>query len=99
VSDLNETLIFLTDFPKTQTSNFIKIHPGAKLFYADTRMDMTKLTVTFHNFVNTPKTRYLIILSIMTIVIMAHHKSYKMPVGGGGGDDELPCCEANVNTQ
>jgi len=48
----------------TQISNFIKIHPvGAELFHAvrctDGRTDeqtvMTKLIVTFRNFVNVPK--------------------------------------------
>ena len=38
----------------------MKIHPvGAELFHADrqmdTRTDTTKVIVTFHNFVNTPK--------------------------------------------
>ena len=40
----------------TQISNFMKIHPvGAKLFHADGRTDMTKLTVTLCNFANTPR--------------------------------------------
>ena len=37
-------------------SSFIKILPvGAELFHADRRTDMTKLTVSFHNFANAPK--------------------------------------------
>ena len=40
----------------TQVSNFMKIHPmGAEVFLVDGRTDMIKLTVTFCNFVNTPK--------------------------------------------
>jgi len=34
----------------------MKIHPvGAELLHADRQMDITKLTVTFHNVVNAPK--------------------------------------------
>ena len=39
----------------TQISNSTNIYPvGAKLFHADGQTDITKLIVTFHNFVNTP---------------------------------------------
>ena len=39
-----------------QISNFVKIRPvGAELFRADGQTDITKLTVTFGNFVNAPK--------------------------------------------
>jgi hypothetical protein len=38
----------------------MKIHPmGAKLFYEVRRTDMTKLTVTFRHFANTPKNTYV----------------------------------------
>jgi len=38
-------------------SNFMKIRPvAAELFHADGQLDMTKLTVSFHNFENAPKT-------------------------------------------
>jgi hypothetical protein len=41
----------------SQISNFMKIHPfGDKLFHADRRTDMTKLTVACRNFANAPKT-------------------------------------------
>jgi hypothetical protein len=37
-------------------SNFTKIRPvGAELFHVGERRDKTKLTVAFHNFVNSPK--------------------------------------------
>jgi hypothetical protein len=37
---------------------FMNIRPvGAKLFHADRRTDMTKLTVAFRNFANAPKNR------------------------------------------
>jgi len=37
----------------------MKIRPvEAKLFHADGRTDMTKLTVTFWNFANAPKKQY-----------------------------------------
>jgi hypothetical protein len=51
--DLN----FLDRFSKNpHISNFTKIRPaGAELFHADGWTDMTKLIVTFHNFVNVPK--------------------------------------------
>jgi len=41
LSDLNETLIFSTDFRKIlQISNFMKIRPvGAELFHADRQTD------------------------------------------------------------
>jgi hypothetical protein len=42
----------------TQTSNNMKIHPvGAESFHADSRTDMTKLIVVFHNFANAPKAK------------------------------------------
>ena len=55
--DFNETWIFSRDFWKIlKHENFKKIHPmGAKLFHADRGTEMTKLTVTFHNFVKAPK--------------------------------------------
>jgi hypothetical protein len=56
LSDFNETWNFSTDFPKTQTSNFIKIRPvGAELFDADGQTDMMKLTVAIRNFTDVPK--------------------------------------------
>ena len=45
--------IFLDRFSKikAQISNFMKIRPvGAELFHAQTRTDLTKLTVDFHKF-------------------------------------------------
>ena len=37
-------------------SNVMKIHPvGAELFHVDGQTDMTKLTVTFCNFVHIPR--------------------------------------------
>jgi hypothetical protein len=40
----------------TQVSNFIKIRPmETKLYHVDGWTDMTKLTVTFCNFLNGPK--------------------------------------------
>jgi len=55
--DLNETWIFLRGFWKIlKYKNFKKIHlVGAGLFHADRWTEMTKLTVIFHNFTNTPK--------------------------------------------
>ena len=48
---------FLDMFAKdTQVSNFIKIRPmETKLYHVDGWTDMTKLTVTFCNFLNGPK--------------------------------------------
>jgi hypothetical protein len=44
---------------EAKISNFIKIHPeGAELFCVDRRTDMTKLTVAFHNFMNTPNKQF-----------------------------------------
>jgi hypothetical protein len=43
-------------FKNSQISNFMRIHlVRVQLFHADRRTDMTKLTDTFHNFVNAPK--------------------------------------------
>ena len=57
LSDFKETWKFLDTFPKTQISRFIKIRTaGAELFHVDGRIDMTKVTVAFRNFVNVPKT-------------------------------------------
>jgi hypothetical protein len=37
-------------------ANFMKIRPvGAELFHVDGQINMTKLTVAFHNFANAPK--------------------------------------------
>jgi hypothetical protein len=68
LSDFNETRIFSTGFRKnTQISNFMKIrHVEAEFFHADgstggqteRRISMTKIIVTFRNFVNAPKTFY-----------------------------------------
>ena len=57
MSDFNETWIFMIDFWKIpKMSYFVENHPvGAKLFHADGQTDMTKLIVTFCNFVNMPK--------------------------------------------
>jgi hypothetical protein len=57
LSDFNETSIHTTGFRKNaQIPNFIEARPvGAELFRADRRTDMTKLTVAFDNFANTPK--------------------------------------------
>jgi hypothetical protein len=48
---------FLDMFAKdTQVSNFIKIHPmETKLYHADGWTDVSKLIITFRNFVNRPK--------------------------------------------
>ena len=56
-SYFNETN-FLDKFSKnTQISNFMKIRlVRNKLFYADTRTDITNPIVAFHNSANTPKT-------------------------------------------
>jgi len=53
--------MFLDSFLNTQISYFMKILPVvAELFHADrrTQTDTTKLTVTFSNFANSPKTNY-----------------------------------------
>jgi len=60
--------LFLSDFNKKNFNfltrffekySYTKFHEirlvGAKLFHADAQTDMTKLTVTFHNFVITIK--------------------------------------------
>jgi hypothetical protein len=58
LSDLNETWIFSTDFPKMLKYKYIlKLRTvGTELFHADgrtdERADMTKLIVAFHNFAN-----------------------------------------------
>jgi hypothetical protein len=53
--DFNETWIFLTDFRKSQVSNFVKIRTaGVELFHADGRTDMKKLVVALRNFPNAP---------------------------------------------
>ena len=40
----------------TQTSNSLKIRPvGVALFHADSRTDMTQLTVAFRNFAYLPQ--------------------------------------------
>jgi len=45
-------------FEITRTSNFMKIGPVvAELFHADGQTDMTKLTVFFRNFVNSPNNK------------------------------------------
>jgi hypothetical protein len=59
-SECNETWIFSTDFRKTQIRNFMKFRPvGAELFnvdgQTDRHRDMTKLIVTFCNFLTAPK--------------------------------------------
>jgi hypothetical protein len=63
--------IFLVDFLKIiQLSNFMKIHPvEADLFQADRRRDMTKLTVTFHNFSNVPKNDWIIQINAFTDIL------------------------------
>jgi len=49
---VNETSVFSVDFRKI---HFMKIRlVGAELFHVDRRTDITKLTVTFRNFVNVP---------------------------------------------
>jgi hypothetical protein len=55
--NFNKTWILSTDLKKSQMSNFIKTHlAGAELFHADRqtdgRTDMTKLILSFQNFVN-----------------------------------------------
>jgi hypothetical protein len=60
LTEFNETLIFLTDFIKTQIQYFMKIRPlGVELFHLDGRLNgqknMTKLIAPFRNFVNAPK--------------------------------------------
>jgi len=54
LSDCNESWIFSTVFRKIP--NFMKILLfGTEMFHADGRTDMTELTVTFCNYVNSPK--------------------------------------------
>jgi hypothetical protein len=62
LSDFNQTLIFSVDFQKIlKLPEFIKICPvGAKFLNADRRTDMTKLIVTFRNFVNVPKNQFIV---------------------------------------
>jgi len=50
-------------FKKYSISNFMKIHPvGAWTFNVDGQTDMMKLTVLFHNFMNTPKKQHFNVL-------------------------------------
>ena len=53
LSDCNEIECYRQIFEKTKVSSIMKIiSPGAELFDADRRTDMTKLTVAFRNFAN-----------------------------------------------
>jgi hypothetical protein len=54
--DFNETLNFLTDFQKILKYQILQKPVQWELSFSmwtDGQTDMTKLTVTFHNFVNT----------------------------------------------
>jgi hypothetical protein len=56
-SDFNENWIFVYRISKNiHISNFMKISPvGNELFHADGQTSVTKLTVAFRNFTNSPK--------------------------------------------
>jgi hypothetical protein len=44
-------------FEKSQKSYFVEFHTvGVKLFHANLKTDMKKVTVAFHNYSNAPKT-------------------------------------------
>ena len=57
LSDFNETWIVSTNLRKNiEKSNFVKTRPvGTELFHEDGQIDITKLTVAFRNFANSPK--------------------------------------------
>ena len=61
LSDFNEPLIFLTHFQKKSqyqvSSKSVNWKPSCSMWTDKTerQMDMTKLTVAFHNFANVPK--------------------------------------------